>query len=178
MPQLLIHQLIRISQKLILPVMPLHKRLPFSYWLYTLSGSCEKELLYLEKITPYRNVAIDIGANIGFYSYKMAQLFSEVYAFEVNNDLTHQLAAFNPGNIHIINKGISSNAGDAKLFIPVLRNIPLTGWASLTPGNCPDTNQHIEKPVQICTLDSFDIKSVSFIKIDVEGHEIEVLKGA
>ncbi len=32
--------------------------------------------------------------------------------------------------------------------------------------------------VEMVTLDSFNLDNVSFIKIDVEGHEIEVLKGA
>ena len=32
--------------------------------------------------------------------------------------------------------------------------------------------------MEICPLDAFNLRSVSFIKIDVEGHELEVLQGA
>lgn len=35
----------------------------------------------------------------------------------------------------------------------------------------------IEKDVQVKRLDDFGIADVDFIKIDVEGHELEVLKG-
>lgn len=39
-------------------------------------------------------------------------------------------------------------------------------------------NRLIEKTVQVKPLDDFGISSVDFMKIDVEGHELDVLKGA
>jgi FkbM family methyltransferase len=140
-------------------------------------GTCEKELRYLDSIIAEAEVAIDVGANEGLFSYKMSKRFSKVYSFEINDSLTKNLAAYNPGNIEIINKGLSSREGSAILYIPRSNGLNLTGWASLTPGNCPDSHEYTEKYVTICPLDSFDIHPVSFIKIDVEGHELEVLKG-
>lgn len=168
----------RVIRKASSPFIPGRSKLPFRYWLSLFEDSCEKELRFLHQIIRETEVAIDVGANEGLFSYKMSKRFSKVYSFEINDELTKNLAAYNPGNVEIINKGLSSREGNAVLYIPVLKGLPLTGWASLSPGNCPDTQEHIEKQVSICPLDKFGIQPVSFIKIDVEGHELEVLKGA
>lgn len=168
----------RIMRKGLSPLVPNKVKLPFQYWLTAFEIPIDGELRYLHQIVEENGVAIDAGANIGLYSYKMSKLFSKVYAFEINEELTKDLAAYNPGNIEIINKGLSSKEGSAILYIPVLNGLQLTGWASLLPNNCPDTQEHIRKQVKICTLDLFHLEKVSLIKIDVEGHELEVLKGA
>jgi FkbM family methyltransferase len=133
---------------------------------------------YLGDIVQRHDVAIDVGASAGFYSYVMSKHFREVYSFEVNDEMTSNLVAYNPGNIRIIHKGLSSAAGEATLYVPVRGELELTGWASLTPGNCPDTQVHREKTVELCVLDDFNLERVSLVKIDVEGHEVEVLKGS
>jgi len=88
------------------------------------------------------------------------------------------LRKYNPGNITVMPIGLSSNTGEATLFIPLLNELPLIGWASLAPGNFPEATGELTKPVKIATLDSFQLQHVSFIKIDVEGHELHVLEGA
>jgi FkbM family methyltransferase len=157
---------------------PLRWRLPMEYYLYRAGADCEAELKWLDEICPRRATAIDIGANIGVYSYKMAKLFGRVYSFEINPDLIAPLEAFESGRISVIAKGLSAGAENLTLHIPVVNRIPLTGWASLQLGNCPDTAEHIEKSVEVATLDSYEISDVCLIKIDVEGHELEVLRGA
>jgi len=168
----------RVIRKSLGKLIPRRWRLPLEYYLYRGGADCEPELKWLEKICPRRGVAIDVGANIGVYSYKMAKLFPEVYCFEINPDLTGPLAAFGSERISVIAKGLSAAAGKLTLHIPVVNRIPLTGWASLEPGNCPDTDEHIEKSVEVATLDSYNLSDVSLIKIDVEGHELQVLAGA
>jgi FkbM family methyltransferase len=122
--------------------------------------------------------ALDIGANIGIFSYRLAGLAKRVVSFEINDDLLAELKAWNPGNIEVVPKGLSSEAHEATLYIPVLNGKKLVGWASLAPGNCPDTNEHVTKRVETVTLDSLALRGVTFIKMDVEGHELEVLRGA
>jgi FkbM family methyltransferase len=161
---------------------PDRMKLPFYYWLHMLEGSCENELKYLYKICKGGKTAIDVGANQGLFSYGMSKHFSKVYAFEVNNDLTNYLDSYNPGNIIVFNNGLSSKTGSATLHIPVRDdNYALIGYGSLSPGNYPNTTekivQEITKNVTLCTLDSFNLLDVDFVKIDVEGHELEVLKG-
>lgn len=140
---------------------------------------CEPELANIKHILPNsKRIAIDIGANIGHYSIELSKYFEHVHAFEINDELTKDLTR-TYRNVSVKNVGLSSKRGKAVLYIPLLNGqLPLLGWASLTPGNCPDTDIHLEKDVEITTLDSFNIQKVDFIKIDVEGHELEVLLGA
>ena len=175
----LIQRLIGIlTRRIIAPVVPARLSLPLQYWLQGVQSMLEPELIHLEAICRGGDVAIDVGANEGFFSYRLAPMFGTVYAFEINSDLVANLEAWNPGNIRIMPTGLSSEAQDATLYIPVAHGMELTGWASLAPGNCPDAQSHITKPVRVETLDSFAIKNVSFIKIDVEGHEPQMLQGA
>ncbi len=168
----------RILGKTIYPFVPRRSRLPFRYWLASVDGLLEPELRMLPRLVSKKDVALDIGANAGFYAFRMSKIFSKVYAFEINDELTGDLQSYNPGNITMMPVGLSSEAGEATLHIPVLNGLPLTGWASLAPGNYPEATGEFTKPVKIATLDSFQIPDVSFIKIDVEGHELHVLEGA
>jgi FkbM family methyltransferase len=98
-------------------------------------------------------------------------------AFEINSDLLADLQAYNPGNIQVIPIGLSSGTAELSLFIPIVDEKPLTGWASLNPDNLPGAARHIARPSHVATLDSFGLDQVTFVKIDVEGHELEVLRG-
>ena len=168
----------RVLSKTLYPFVPKRSRLPFRYWLASVDGSLEPELKMLPGLVSKTDVALDIGANAGFYAFRMSKIFSKVYAFEINDELTGDLRKFNQGNITVTPVGLSSKAGQATLYIPVLNGLPLTGWASLAPGNFPEATGELTKPVKIATLDSFRLEDVSFVKIDVEGHELKVLEGA
>src|SRR6185437_12692739 len=105
----------RALRKFVYPVVPRRQRLRFLYWLNSFEGLEEPELRMLPALISRRDVAIDVGANVGFYAFRMSALFAKVYAFEINDDLTHDLAAFNPGNIEIVRVGLSSESGQAVL---------------------------------------------------------------
>jgi FkbM family methyltransferase len=172
---------LRFARKFITPALPANLRLPLRYWIHVTGEEPEEELRYLTSLFPKETsnaTAIDVGANMGMFSYVLSKHFKNVVSFEANDALTANLNAYNPGNISICHQALSSKHGNATLYIPVRDSIPLVGWASLSPGNCPGVDEHIQKPIEIVTLDSLDILDVKFMKIDVEGHEVEVLKGA
>jgi FkbM family methyltransferase len=150
------------------------------HWIHLNLEDCEPELKNIGKLLPHpsqRRIAIDIGANLGFYSMTLKNYFYKVYAFEVNPYLANQLTNVSP-RISVFGSGLSSQKGLATLYVPTIGNTVLTGWASLHEGNCPDADGHHELSVQTETLDSYGFTHVDFIKIDVEGHEDKVLLGA
>ena len=80
---------------------------------------------YLDRIIQERQTAVDVGANEGLFSYVMSKQFSKVYSFEINDGISKELSAYNPGNIEIINKGLSSQTGTAySLCSSIERNTP------------------------------------------------------
>jgi FkbM family methyltransferase len=167
-----------IVRRLLSPIVPDSKRLPFSYWLVRLSGGNVPELPSLDKFFASTGTAIDVGANEGLFTYRLSKYFRRVYAFEVNVELTAAISDYNPGNITLYPCGLSSTARTAKLHIPVTHGFASAGWGSIEHSAFPDAKYTIEKDVQVKPLDDFGIDGVDFIKIDVEGHELEVLKGA
>ena len=146
--------------------------------MHVLDGAQEAELKYLDQICPGDDVAVDIGANVGYYTFEMAKRFSRVYAFEANSEVSVPIRASGLDNVYLVDKGLSNSEGKAVLYIPVVDGLALSGWASLEPGNCPGATHHLEKQIELTTLDSFQLERVDLIKIDVEGHELEVLQGA
>lgn len=170
----------RVLRRTVAPLLPAGRRLPFRYLLARLEGLVENELRRIDRLGPNRGTAIDIGANEGLFTYRLAGLYDRVHAFEINDRLTGALRdyAAAAGNVEVHGVGLSSADGPATLYIPVLRGRPVTGWASLRPGNLPEAEAHIERPASVRTLDSYGLGDVTFVKADVEGHELELLAGA
>ena len=158
-------------------VMPRKWRLAFNSWVYFML-EIEPEIRWLEKIGPCSGIAIDVGANEGIYTYELARLYSRVVAFEPNVNVASSLETAALANVKIVYKGLSCASGNTTFYLPSVKGVQLAGWGSLNKNNCPDSTELESRIIEIETLDSFEFKSVGFIKIDVEGHEIEVLKGA
>jgi FkbM family methyltransferase len=122
--------------------------------------------------------AIDVGANEGLYSYKFAQWFGRVEAFEPNPEMARRLRQYGARNVHVHEFALSSSARQADLHVPVTaRGFELHGWGTIEAAAF-DAREQRTVPVQVRTLDSFQFGHVAVIKIDVEGHEREVLTGA
>src|ERR1700722_5826924 len=166
------------AKRILSPIVPGRDKLPFTFLLYRIEGTAEPELLHLDEIVAETGTAIDIGANIGLYTYALSRRFRRVISFEINEAVTGMISKYNRGNIELIHCGLSSEAGSAQFYVPVAAGMTMAGWGSLNRDNLPGAEKLIEIDVKLKTLDEFAIDAVDFIKIDVEGHEVEVLKGA
>lgn len=71
--------------------------------------------------------------------------------------------------------------GELELRIPIVDGVPYTGWGTTHRQNrLSSLPPHAIRSIRVecATLDSFSLEKVGFIKIDVEGSELDVLNGA
>jgi len=139
-------------------------------------------------------VLLDVGANIGVHSLVFSELAGprgRVYAFEaqriVYQMLLGNLALNSIENVHAYRVAVGRAAGELKLP-PVDYSQPWNfGGMSLTtedqePQFRPGTPQYAAadtgEVVPVIPLDSLELPRVDFIKLDVEGMEEDVLRGA
>lgn len=126
---------------------------------------------------------VDVGANVGRYTIKLARNFQHVIALEpwpaTCEDLRRNVLAAGLTNVEILNVGASH----------VSRSADMYGYDS-GENNCLERRHPCdERPcrpeqhqlVVLATLDSImetRERSVSFLKIDTEGHDLQTLRGA
>ena len=160
-------------------LLPARSRLPFRADLRELLGGIEREFESIDRVTGgHGRLAVDAGANEGWYSLRLARRFARVLAFEPNAILLRDLRAVGNPRIEIHALALSDRNGVADHFVPVRRGVALSGWGSLERDHLPSHEAEIRTPVPLRTLDSYDLEELDFIKIDVEGHELRVLEGA
>ena len=70
---------------------------------------------------------------------------------------------------------LSDRAGESTLSVPVLHGVAMTGYARLAPGRAADDCDVLQVPIE--RLDDQGLTDVRLMKVDVEGHELEVLQG-
>lgn len=136
-----------------------------------------KNLKAIYKLIPKDAYILDVGANIGNHSLYFATecKAKKIYAFEPipttfsilkkNIELNHLENIISPFNV-----GLSSKATSGIIKKYSMENIGATIVEQSKDGN-----------LALARLDDVDLSAferIDFLKIDIEGHEIEMLKGA
>ncbi|MEP9374786.1 FkbM family methyltransferase [Mesorhizobium sp. KR1-2] len=135
----------------------------------------EPELRLLPHICARDELAIDIGANRGVYSWHLRRWASGVVAFEPLPEMVRALERAFGSSVRIEAVALSDADGTATLRIPSDRM--LQGCATIEEENVLG-GEVAEIRVPRRRLDGYRFDRVAVIKIDVEGHELAVLKGA
>jgi FkbM family methyltransferase len=133
-------------------------------------------------------IAIDVGAHVGLYNTVMARRALRVVAFEPAAEAAAQLRALRFPNCHVIEAAVSDAVGQAVLRTPLCNGAPSDALSTIAPRNLlatdPAEASIVERTVATTTLDSLPLsivaanEQISFVKIDVEGHEGAVIRGA
>ncbi len=107
-------------------------------------------------------------------------------AFNLMANIYQQHGLVWPDNIELYHMALGNRHGRLTLRTPVIRGDMHHGWSSLVDNifNLEEAQKHYgdqfiieEEHVQISTLDSQGLENVTFLKIDVEGAEEDVLRG-
>lgn len=150
-------------------------------WRYRLRGD-KFGIAFLFSRDLAGKVAVDIGAHNGIYSYWMHKRVGpqgRVVAFEPqpeqNDRLRRLKESFRLDRLEIAGMGLSSARRELRLVRPPDK----TGTASF---EVPENDQYDSLTVAVTTLDDYfrehAARPISFVKCDVEGHEMHVFRGA
>lgn len=141
-------------------------------------GACEPEIVHLmHRVLQPGDVAVDGGANVGFFTCLMAQLVGKsglVYAIEPApaniRKLEHNLANNKFSNVRVVKSPLYSSHAEVTLHLA-----PHSGCNSLAPSG--DT---VGRMLTVATtIDTMlDGQVPKLIKLDIEGAEVQAILGA
>ena len=159
-------------------IIPNFLLLPIIYYYMKFSGKLDDDIFLLKDNIPNHIRAIDIGSNIGIYSYALSKSFKNVESFEPIDLITKRLKAYAKieKKITIHNVGLSNKNDDLQFYIPFIHDTNKLNYglgSVIDPGG----DREVVK-VSVRCLDDYDFQKVGFIKIDTEGNELDVIKGA
>ena len=140
-----------------------------------------EELNTINDFVKKGDTVIDVGGNLGFFVLILNELVGDsgkIYTFEpskkLNQKLTSTVKINNLQNVSIVNLALGESEGSTILHY----NPKQSGLSSIvTDLDSATTSEEIK----ITTLNKFSTNfsdKISFIKIDTEGYEPQVLRGA
>lgn len=136
------------------------------------------EIDLLPRFVHAGDTVVDVGANHGMYTYHLSRLVGPtgtVHAFEpipANlNILRHTVRSLRLENVSVHPQACGEHAGRVSFSVPEEHGVPQLARAR--PGAAGE-----EFSCEVVRLDDSVDGRVSFLKIDVEGAELFVLRGA
>jgi FkbM family methyltransferase len=150
--------------------------------LYYLNQIDHSRLRLLKSLTPAGGTFVDIGANVGLYTCVMANHVGptgSVVAFEPMPEnialLRRNIGVNRLSNVDVQPVGLSNRSGKAVLYVPLQH----PGGPSAATQVCDPGGWRAVGDTSMTTLDqAFQGDRLDLIKVDVEGHEVQVLEGA
>jgi FkbM family methyltransferase len=136
----------------------------------------EPEIRLLRFFVDRGRNSVDVGANKGVYTYFLERLSKHVFAYEPNPKFTPILERVVGPKVTLVQAAISDHTGEASLTIPIGPKGESNNAATLETGKFDWEVKELTVPVT--RLDDTGHDDIGFVKIDVEGHEEAVVRGA
>lgn len=133
---------------------------------------CEPELRQLADFCPSRGTAVDVGAWYGPWSRALAARVDRVVAFEPNPSVATILSRTVPRNVSVVRAAATDRVGTDELWVPT------TGMGTEAVASLREVEHARAVSVPTTTIDALGLSDVTLLKVDVEGAELEVLRGA
>lgn len=163
-------------------------------FLATRPSPVEAEAAALDHLLPDGAICFDIGAEYGLYTLTFARRIGErgrVFSFEPlpgpYRFLSRVVRWLRAPNVTVHRLALGERIHEATLSLPRRRWLPVHGRAFVTddahgPGPNAEFPREVRVPSAVSTVDvavaEAGLTRVDFIKIDVEGYEPAVLRGA
>jgi len=146
---------------------------------FLLRDAVEPELHYLQKFVGKGDIFVDVGANIGLFTLKVAPHAARIVAVEpgeaAGTQLDANIALNGFSNVAVVRKALADKPGTAALHHNPLGDDP-QAFSLISDGTDSGSEQ-----VEVTTLDTLvqglNLPRVDCIKIDVEGAEGMVIAG-
>lgn len=133
---------------------------------------------YSDNIKSIAHVGAHLGQEVDIY-LKIKK--ASIHLFEPQNDVWHQLQekVKNYNNIFAYNLALGSSSGEEKLYKASSNDGASSSILKPELHKKVHTNIHFEnlEVINVKRFDELDIRGVNFLTIDVQGFELEVIKG-
>ncbi|MDH4074416.1 MAG: FkbM family methyltransferase [Acidimicrobiia bacterium] len=154
---------------------------PRWYWGRYLEGARhEPELALVPLLADRARTSVDVGASGGLYLSRLVGSSQRCVAFEPRApaaaDLRAMVAALDL-EVQVEEVALSDRSGTATMRV-LSRDRGRSTIEAANPMYDPDGSALISYEVETRRLDDYGLGDVGFVKIDVEGHELAVLRGA
>ena len=161
-------------------------KINYHRWLHPMQGEWELEWLFneyklscIKKLIRKDSVVIDIGAHTGNYSIAYSLFADKVISFEPNPVTFGILEKNSKLNTNIIPYNVGCSTSDNQVSFSY--SDPGFNNGGMNMGLMSESHQH-KIDVYCVNIDNFikqfhfeDYNNISFIKIDCEGHDKEIL---
>ena len=140
----------------------------------------------IEKHAKIASTVVDAGAYIGTHTLVMARSVGpegHVYSFEpvasVADQIRRNVQLNGLTNVSVVGKALGNATTAGFMLDPGRVQAKACTLDDIENGKlgCNQENVARDAPFEMVRLDDFELQNVSLLKIDVEGHEMDVLKG-